>query len=255
MFSQGRVENSDGRLRSVIVGNGSGNGDDSGIRGRAALWNGGLGTIDHTRLMGKGVDGDVEVYGMKGLLPVVSPTADGKSETILSVGLDLTGLGLNLNSTEALHKTFNNPWVAGGGSSGGREGEGNVGGAHGGKGVGKETDFKLPTCYYMQPPNLRSSHFNKFELETLFYIFYNMPRDALQLLAATELYTRKWQYHKDLKLWFSCDVQLLQSYERGGYIYFDIKAWERRPFPDANQSFIQGFMTEDELRAVAVPTI
>ena len=40
-------------------------------------------------------------------------------------------------------------------------------------------------------------------LETLFYIFYNMPRDTLQAYAATELYNRDWRYHKDLKLWFT----------------------------------------------------
>jgi CCR4-NOT transcription complex subunit 2 len=55
----------------------------------------------------------------------------------------------------------------------------------------------------MQPPALKTSHFGKFQLETLFYIFYNMPRDTLQAYAATELYNREWRYHKDLKLWFT----------------------------------------------------
>jgi len=49
-------------------------------------------------------------------------------------------------------------------------------------------DFVLPTCYYMQPPALKTSHLSKFLLETLFYIFYNMPRDTLQVYAAKELY-------------------------------------------------------------------
>lgn len=66
-----------------------------------------------------------------------------------------------------------------------------------------EPEFCLPQCYYMQPPALKTSHFGKFTLETLFYIFYNMPRDTLQAYAATELYNREWRYHKDLKLWFT----------------------------------------------------
>ena len=51
------------------------------------------------------------------------------------------------------------------------------------------------------PPSRRAT--SPFQLETLFYIFYNMPRDTLQAYAATELYNRDWRYHKDLKLWFT----------------------------------------------------
>lgn len=188
-----------------------------------------------------------EAYGVKSLLPLVSAQSEGTGENVLAVGLDLTSLGLNFNSPEPLYKTFDNPWD--GGQNGLADGSQSMSTRT------KDSGFKLPTCYYMQPPGLRSSHFGKFHLETLFYIFYNMPRDVLQLLAAVELYARKWRYHKGLKLWFSCDAQMLQSYDRGGYVYFDIKAWERRPFHDANQSFIQGFMTEDELRAVPIPSL
>lgn len=212
---------------------------------------------------------DSEKYGMKALLPSVLPLGNGKADNVLSVGLDLTALGLNLNSTEPLHKTFESPWE--GGQSGYmdqlhqqlhqqqaqmQQQHHLGGGGINGFGKNKEVEYKLPTCYYMQPPSLRSSHFTKFQLETLFYIFYNMPRDVLQLLAAVELYKRKWRYHKDLKLWFSCDADAMQSsYERGKYVYFDIKSWERRPFHDANQSFIQGLMTEDELNSIDIPSL
>lgn len=231
---------------------------------------------------------DLDKYGMKALLPVVLPAADGKTENMLTVGLDLTGLGLNLNSAEALHKTFDNPWDGGQQNQQYQQGHGHADGHHEdgdvvdgvlvdgqlssstgsaswkgnhknnsiSKSMTKDGDLKLPTCYYMQPPSLRSSHFNKFQAETLFYIFYNMPRDVLQLLAAVELYERNWRYHKDLKLWFSCDVEVLQcSYERSGYVYFDIKAWERRPFHDANHSFIQGLMSEEEIHAINIPSL
>lgn len=217
-------------------------GADSDQRGMTAMSQGDGAKGEHTL-------NDSEKYGMKALLPMVLPLADGKGENVLSVGLDLTALGLNLNSSEPLHKTFESPW------DGGQGGSNDV---DGGSGTwrNKEPEYKLPTCYYMQPPSLRSSHFTKFQLETLFYIFYNMPRDVLQLLAAVELYKRKWRYHKDLKLWFSCDAEAMQSsYEQGKYVYFDIKSWERRPFHDANQSFIQGLMTEDELNAVDIPQL
>lgn len=192
-----------------------------------------------------------EAYGVKSLLPLVSVQSEGTGENVLAVGLDLTSLGLNFSSPEPLYKTFDNPWDGGQNALANRIREGSQSLST----RMKEPGFKLPTCYYMQPPGLQSSHFSKFHLETLFYIFYNMPRDVLQLLAAVELYARKWRYHKGLKLWFSCDAQMLQSYDRGSYVYFDIKAWERRPFHDANQSFIQGFMAEDELNAVPIPSL
>lgn len=188
-------------------------------------------------------------YGMKGLLKYVGTEAEGTDANLLSIGVDLTMLGLDLNSADPLYKTFSNPWEGGQGILSG----GDSGGAAGGK--GEEPDFKLPTCYYMQPPALKTSHFTKFQVETLFYVFYNMPRDVLQVLAALELYNRKWMYHKDLKLWFHQNemTEIGQGYERGAYVYFDIKSWEQRPFHDANKQFIQGLMTEEELRAVHIP--
>ena len=48
-------------------------------------------------------------------------------------------------------------------------------------------DFRLPGCYKMQAPQLKLQLFQKFALETLFYIFYSMPRDILQVAAAQEL--------------------------------------------------------------------
>jgi CCR4-NOT transcription complex subunit 2 len=45
----------------------------------------------------------------------------------------------------------------------------------------REPQYQLPMCYYIQPPALKTTHFNKFQLETLFYIFYAMPQDVLQV--------------------------------------------------------------------------
>lgn len=54
----------------------------------------------------------------------------------------------------------------------------------------------MPACYAMSPAELKTGHLEKFQLETLFYIFYAMPKDQLQGFAAQELYNRKWKYHK-----------------------------------------------------------
>lgn len=240
------------------------NGDTIGARGRLPNGPGVTGAESNTPILSQtanssdsvakrastSADAAPDKYGMKALLPIVLPMSEsnGKNENILSVGLDLTALGLNLNSQEPLHKTFENPWEGGQGASGSADNSGS-------SPKNQDPEYRLPTCYYMQPPALRSSHFNKFQLETLFYIFYNMPHDVLQLLAAVELYNRKWRYHKTLKLWFTCDPEAAGSYETPGYVYFDIKSWERRQFHEANPSFIQGLMTEEELNAVKIPSL
>ena len=82
------------------------------------------------------------------------------------------------------------------------------------------------------PPSRFQGHFSKFQLETLFYIFYNMPRDTLQAYAATELYNRDWRYHKDLKLWFTRASQQKEQ-QKGQYIYFDINEWKKKVFHGA----------------------
>ena len=129
-------------------------------------------------------------------------------------GTDLTTLGLNLNSSDCLYATFASPWAD--------------------SPAQRDPEFNLPQCYYMQPPALKTGHFSKFQLETLFYIFYNMPRDTLQAYAATELYNRDWRYHKDLKLWFTrASRQGSQDTQKGQYIYFDIQDWKKKVFHGA----------------------
>ena len=120
-------------------------------------------------------------FGLMGILSVIRMTEPDLNT--LALGTDLTSLGLNLNSADSLYATFASPWAD--------------------APAQRDPEFSLPQCYYMQPPALKTGHFSKFRLETLFYIFYNMPRDTLQAYAATELYNRDWRYHKDLKLWFT----------------------------------------------------
>lgn len=145
----------------------------------------------------------------------------------LALGTDLTTLGLNLNSSDVLYATFAYPSLD--------------------APTRRDPDFVLPYCYYMQPPALKTSHLSKFQLETLFYIFYNMPKDTLQVYAAKELYNRDWRYHKELKLWFTRDAGKDPQVHvpPGGYICFDVNAWERRLYTNAPQGLV--FMAEEEL--------
>ncbi|XP_047313627.1 probable NOT transcription complex subunit VIP2 isoform X2 [Impatiens glandulifera] len=149
-------------------------------------------------------------FSLLGLLNVVRLRDAGVSS--LALGIDLTTLGLNLNSTENVHKTFGSPWLD--------------------EPIKGDPEFTVPQCYYTkQPLNLNHTYFAKFPMDTLFYIFYSMPKDEAQLHAANELYNRGWFYHKELRLWFTrapnIDLAVkTNSYERGTYICFDPNSWE-----------------------------
>ncbi|KAK1256838.1 hypothetical protein QJS04_geneDACA024224 [Acorus gramineus] len=149
-------------------------------------------------------------FGLLGLLSVIRMS--DPDLTSLALGIDLTTLGLNLNSTDNLHKTFGSPWSD--------------------EPVEREPEYNVPRCYYAQkPPPLQQGYFAKFQLETLFYIFYSMPKDEAQLYAAYELYERGWVYHKEHRMWFTrvANVDPLvktDSYERGSYHCFHPNTWE-----------------------------
>lgn len=73
-------------------------------------------------------------YGMLGLLSIIKMV--NPALTSLALGLDLTTLGLNLNSSETLHKKFASPWSD--------------------EPVRGEPEFNVPECYYAkQTPPLK----------------------------------------------------------------------------------------------------
>ncbi len=104
----------------------------------------------------------------------------------------------------------------------------------------------------MQPPALKTGHFSKFQLETLFYIFYALPKDMLQAYSAQELYSREWRYHAELKRWFKragpADGVANPASGVPQFLYFDINTWERRLFAGNLQNLTTGFLTEDDVR-------
>ncbi|XP_021912556.1 probable NOT transcription complex subunit VIP2 isoform X2 [Carica papaya] len=147
-------------------------------------------------------------FGLLGLLSVIKMS--DPDLTSLALGIDLTTLGLNLNSTDNLHKTFGSPWSD--------------------EPAKGDPEFSVPQCYYAkQPPALHQGYFAKFTVDTLFYIFYSMPKDEAQLYAANELYNRGWFYHKEHRLWFIRIGEPLvktNTYERGSYHCFDPNTFE-----------------------------
>ncbi|KAF7151848.1 hypothetical protein RHSIM_Rhsim02G0013500 [Rhododendron simsii] len=50
---------------------------------------------------------------------------------------------------------------------------------------------------------LQELYFLKFSMDTLYYVFFSMPKDEAQLYAANELYNRGWFYHRELRLWLT----------------------------------------------------
>ncbi|KAK5828274.1 hypothetical protein F5H01DRAFT_271318, partial [Linnemannia elongata] len=169
-------------------------------------------------------------FGLFGMLGVIR-MAD-QDATTLTLGRDLTTLGLSLNSAEPLHGTFASPWFEGPTSS------------------DVEAEFHVPACYNVQPPPPVQAKLGSVLDETLFYMFYSMPRDALQDAAAVELYNRHWRYHKELRLWLMKDQSSEQSktptFERGSYIFFDPNSWEK-----VKKDFIVMYDALEERRQVS----
>jgi hypothetical protein len=86
----------------------------------------------------------------------------------------------------------------------------------------------LPKPRLCCPP--QPGYLSKFKEETLFYMFYSMPGDEAQLLAADELSVRGWWFHRRYKLWMlhapNTAVTKSTRGERGSYLIFDIATWE-----------------------------
>lgn len=160
-------------------------------------------------------------YGLLGLLSVIRMTDPDRNT--LGLGTDLTTLGLNLNA-DVLYSTFASPWS---------DTPSTV-----------QPQFMLPACYNMKSSHPKTEHLQEYDLGTLFFMFYSMPADVSQGLAAQELFKRKWKYNKSTQIWFSVHQ------ESGRGIYFDQKAWETRfvsgDAPPLNQ---EDFLSDAELRA------
>ena len=128
----------------------------------------------------------------------------------------MTSLGLDINSPEPLYPNFSTPFTPSGPLR------------------PIETDYTLPECYKVGNVTPLMDRITGFTDETLFYIFYTMPRDIMQVLVAEELEGRKWRYHKVEKMWLTRDESFAQPAEvevnvseAGWYLWWDWKNWKR----------------------------
>jgi hypothetical protein len=151
-------------------------------------------------------------FGLLGLKKVIQMTDPDLS--LLSLGCDLTTLGLDLNSNENVYSNFITPFSDT-------------------PYAGSEPSFPSMSSYQISNLPNALSKLSCFNDETLFYIFYSMPRDILQEAAAQELYKRRWRLHKEYKLWLTKETFESEplakgvDFERDIYIFFDPSTWTR----------------------------
>lgn len=148
-------------------------------------------------------------YGLLGILPVIrGPTKDTGP---LAYGVELTHLFPTISSPEPVHASFAGPWAT--------------------APIKRDPEFQIPPAYLVSPPPKIADKIDLFSDDTLFYIFYTMPKDIMQLSAARTLAKRDWLYHKELKMWlkragsFDSNAKTPTS-ETGSFIFMDIVRWE-----------------------------
>ncbi|KAF9575761.1 general negative regulator of transcription subunit 5 [Mortierella alpina] len=112
--------------------------------------------------------------------------------------------------------------------------------------------YPTPSYYpQAQPTGLFESTavFEKFDIDTLFFIFYYQQGTYQQYLAARELKKQSWRFHKKYLTWFQRHEEpkaITDDYEQGTYIYFDYEgAWCQRKKTDFR--FEYKFLEDAEL--------
>ncbi|KAG5459040.1 MAG: hypothetical protein BJ554DRAFT_621, partial [Olpidium bornovanus] len=66
--------------------------------------------------------------------------------------------------------------------------------------------------------------FERFNADSLFFIFYYVRGTHSQFLAARELKRQSWRFHKQYLTWFQRHEEpkvVTDDYEQGSYVYFD----------------------------------
>ena len=133
------------------------------------------------------------------------------------IGQDLSALDTNRNPSEPMYQSWTTPFTPNAPPS-----------------RPLETDYTLPDCYNVANVTPLRERISGFTEETLFYIFYSMPRDLMQVLVAEELIGRRWRYHKGEKMWLTRDEshELPREVEPGisevgYYLWWDEKQWKK----------------------------
>ncbi|KAF8983777.1 proteinral negative regulator of transcription subunit 5 [Entomortierella lignicola] len=94
-----------------------------------------------------------------------------------------------------------------------------------------QNPYPTPSYYPQSPPPAfeNPAMFEKFDIDTLFFIFYYQRGTYQQFLAARELKKQSWRYHTKYYTWFQRHEEpeaITDLYEQGTYVYFDCQgAW------------------------------
>lgn len=153
-------------------------------------------------------------WGLLQLLSMIQSAPSEVDHGLTTMGTDLGTMGLDMGYPGKLYSTFITPWA-------------DQSAAH-----SIEPDFHLPACYAVNPPPPGPAKVSTFNDETLLFIFYSSPRDALQEIAAQELYNRNWRFHKELRLWITKESgnsasAKIHGGEQGTYAVWDPENWSR----------------------------
>ncbi|KAF5319908.1 hypothetical protein D9611_011044 [Ephemerocybe angulata] len=154
-------------------------------------------------------------WGLLSLITLMKTANSELDHGLSSIGTDLGTMGLDMSYPGNLYSTFITPWA-------------DQSAAH-----QVEPDFHLPACYLsVQAPPPGPSKAALFSDETLFFMFYSSPRDALQEVAAQELWNRNWRWHKELRLWITKESgtapsNKVQGGEQGLYTFWDPESWQK----------------------------
>lgn len=154
---------------------------------------------------------DRDRYGIKGFFAMLR--GQHGDQPAISSGLDIHSLGLDLSTPERLAQQIWSPFDD----------------------VPSRPVVQphtIPDCYKVVNVAPIEAKLPNFSEETLMFMFYNNPQSDQQILAAEELRSRNWRYHKKLQMWLTKDdmmqpIQLGQGLERGFYVIFDPKTWTR----------------------------
>jgi NOT2 / NOT3 / NOT5 family len=126
---------------------------------------------------------DLKEYGVRGILNLQKNLQNDKA--LLAKGKDLNALELNKKNLECMSSYLNS-------SQSDQEIE-----------QTEFPEFTLPPSYFISKPILKAKMIKAYHIETLFYVFYNMPGELIQSYVADELYKRDWAYEPKRQLWFT----------------------------------------------------
>ncbi|KAL3594227.1 transcriptional regulator [Fusarium poae] len=154
----------------------------------------------------------VDKWGIKGLQTLMHNYPDYHA---MVVGMDPSSLGLDISSPE-LFSTQNYSLFD--------DSPPRVPLANG--------KFRLPDCYNVTNVQTIDSKIASFNEETLFWIFYSCTADIKQQMAAVELHSRNWRWHRKMEIWLTKDEHmtpqiLSPNHERGFYIVWDPNNWRK----------------------------